>query len=63
MRAPEEPSSQISQRVALLVLLGLVCAAATAGLTWVAGRHAAESALGGLLAFGGAYAFFDRFIR
>ena len=58
-RHPASPSGLLTIRAAFILLLAVLAAGITAGLTWAARRSAAEAALAGFAVLAGSIRFFD----
>ena len=58
-RRPASPSGLLTIRAAFILLLAVLAAGVTAGLTWAARRNAAEATLAGLAVLAGGIRFFD----
>lgn len=56
---PRRPHGLLTARTALILVLAVLAAGVTAGLTWLAHRNAAEAALAGVAALAGGMKFFD----
>ncbi len=61
-RSSSNPSSSVSLRFVVLIVVSLFFSCFVMALTWIAGRHPAEALLASLLAFGGIFKFFDNLI-